>query len=122
MPIFKSPLPSKKQFVKLSYISKPFPRKGNAMFDIGFFELMIIMAIGVVIIGPKNMPKLARAIGKGWGEFQSTFNELKGDLMEEADNLKNSVNIDQLEQDVSAATKVDVDVNIDDINEKPKVS
>jgi Tat protein translocase TatB subunit len=91
------------------------------MFDIGFFELMIIMAIGVVVIGPKNLPKLARAVGKGWGEFQSTFNELKGDLMEEADNLKNSVNIDQLEQDVSAATKVDVDVNIDDINEKPKV-
>ncbi len=92
------------------------------MFDIGFFELMIIMAIGVVVIGPKNLPKLARAVGKGWGEFQSTFNELKDDLMEEADNLKNTVNIDQLEQDVSAATKVDVDVNIDDINEKPKVS
>lgn len=92
------------------------------MFDIGFFELMIIMAIGVVVIGPKNLPKLARAVGKGWGEFQSTFNELKDDLMEEADNLKNTVNIDQLEQDVSSATKVDVDVNIDDINEKPKVN
>ena len=92
------------------------------MFDIGFFELMIIMAIGVVIIGPKNLPKLARAIGKGWGEFQSTFNDLKGDLMEEADSLKNSVNVDQLEQDVSSATKVDVEVNINDINETPKIN
>ena len=92
------------------------------MFDIGFFELMIIMGIAVVVIGPKNLPKLARAIGKGWGEFQSTFSELKDDLMEEADSLKNTVNVDQLEQDVSSATKVDVDVNIDDINEKPKVS
>lgn len=92
------------------------------MFDIGFFELMIIMAIGVVVIGPKNLPKLARAIGKGWGEFQSTFNELKDDIMEEADNLKGTVNVDQLEQDVSAATKVDVDVNLSDINDTPKAT
>ena len=42
------------------------------MFDIGFFELMIIMAIGVVVVGPKNLPRLARAVGRGWGEFVKT--------------------------------------------------
>ena len=88
------------------------------MFDIGFFELMIIMAIGVVVIGPKNLPRLARAVGRGWGEFTKTFEDLKSEVMEEADKLKEDVNVDQLEQDVSAATKVDVDVNLE-INEKP---
>jgi len=83
------------------------------MFDIGFFEIMIIMAIAVVVIGPKNLPKLAKAIGKGWGEFQNTFNSLKQEVLDETENLKQNVNLAELEQDVTAATKVDVDVNLD---------
>ncbi|VAX29214.1 Twin-arginine translocation protein TatB [hydrothermal vent metagenome] len=83
------------------------------MFDIGFFEIMILMAIAVVVIGPKNLPKLAKAIGKGWGEFQNTFNSLKQDVLDETENLKQNVNLDALEQDVTSATKVDVDVNLD---------
>jgi len=83
------------------------------VFDIGFFEIMIIMAIAVVVIGPQNLPKLAKAIGKGWGEFQSTFSSLKQEVMDEAEGLKQSIDIDNLEQDIGAATKVDVDVNLD---------
>tara|TARA_B100000686_G_scaffold31565_1_gene32695 strand:+ start:5542 stop:5871 length:330 start_codon:yes stop_codon:yes gene_type:complete len=83
------------------------------MFDIGFFELIIIMGIAVVVVGPKNLPRLARSIGRGWGEFVSTFEGLKQEIMDEADNLKEDVNIDQLEQDISAATKVEVDVNLE---------
>ena len=92
------------------------------MFDIGFFELLIIMAIAVVVIGPQNLPRLAKSIGKGWGEFQRTFDDLKKDVMDEAEGLKQSVNIDKLEQDVGSATKIDVDVNLgmDDINSDSK--
>jgi len=88
------------------------------MFDIGFFELIIIMGIAMLVVGPKNLPRLAKAVGKGWKEFQSTFEGLKDDVLQEADNLKTSVNIEQLEQDVSSATKIDVDVNLD-LDDKP---
>ena len=90
------------------------------MFDIGFFEIMIIMVIGVIVIGPKNLPKLARAVGRGWGEFQKTFNELKQDVLNETEGVKQTVGIDQLEQEVSAATKEDIDVNLD-LNEEPDI-
>ena len=83
------------------------------MFDIGFFEIMIILAIAMVVIGPQNVPKLAKAIGKGWGEFQRTFSSLKDEVMDEAESVKKSVNLEGLEQEVSAATKVDVDINLD---------
>jgi len=83
------------------------------MFDIGFFELLVIMAIAVVVIGPQNLPKLAKAVGRGWGEFQQTFNSLKQDVLDETEGLKQNINIDALEQDVVKATKVDVDVNLD---------
>ena len=90
------------------------------MFDIGFFEIMIIMVIAVIVIGPANLPKLARAVGRGWGEFQKTFNELKQDVINETEGVKQTVGLDQLEQEVSAATKVDVDVNLD-LNDEPDI-
>ena len=92
------------------------------MFDMGFFELLVIMGIAVVVIGPQNLPRLAKAIGKGWGEFTNTFEDLKKEVMDEAEGLKQSVNIDQLEQDIGAATKVDVDINLsmDEIRDDPK--
>ncbi len=83
------------------------------MFDIGFFELLIIMGIAVVVIGPENLPKLARSVGKGWGEFQNTFDDLKQEVLDETDNVKRTAGIEEIEQEVSAATKVDVDVNLD---------
>ena len=87
------------------------------MFDIGFFEILVIMGIAIMVIGPKNVPKLAKAIGKGWGEFQRTFSSLKDEVMNEAENVKQTVNLEGLEQDVSAATKIDIDVNLDmDLN------
>lgn len=82
------------------------------MFDIGFFEILIMMGIAVFVIGPQNLPKLAKAIGRGWGEFQKTFSDLKKEVMEETEGVKQAVGLDQLEQDISAATKVDVDVNL----------
>lgn len=82
------------------------------MFDIGFFEILIIMGIAMVVIGPKNVPKLAKAIGKGWGEFQRTFSSLKDEVMNEAENVKQTVNLEGLQQEISAATKIDVDVNL----------
>ena len=99
-------------------------QRSSPMFDIGFFELLIIMGIAVVVIGPQNLPRLAKSIGKGWGEFQSTFNDLKKDVMDEAEGLRQSTDIDKLEQDIGAATKVDVDVNLsmNDINYDPKPS
>jgi TatA/E family protein of Tat protein translocase len=83
------------------------------MFGIGFFEILLIMGIASVVIGPQNLPKLARSLGKGWAEFQATFEELKQEVLDEADMLKESINIDQLEQDIVASTKVDIDVNLD---------
>ena len=82
------------------------------MFDIGFFEILIMMGIAVFVIGPQNLPKLAKAVGRGWGEFQKTFSDLKQEVMDETEGVKQAVGLDPLEQEVSAATNVAVDVNL----------
>jgi len=53
------------------------------MFGIGFPELLLILAIALVVIGPKRLPDLARALGRGMAEFKKATDELKQTFQEE---------------------------------------
>ena len=47
------------------------------MFGIGFPELLLILAIALIVIGPKRLPDVARALGRGLGEFKRATDEMK---------------------------------------------
>jgi TatA/E family protein of Tat protein translocase len=40
------------------------------MFGIGMPELLLILALALIVLGPKKLPELARALGKGMAEFR----------------------------------------------------
>ena len=50
------------------------------MFGIGLPELLIIMVIALIIIGPSKLPDLAKALGKGMSEFRKATQEIKESL------------------------------------------
>ena len=50
------------------------------MFGIGLPELIIIMVIALIVIGPSKLPDLARALGKGMAEFRKATQEIKESL------------------------------------------
>lgn len=47
------------------------------MFGIGMQEIVLVCVIALVVVGPKKLPELARALGKGYGEFRRAFDEMK---------------------------------------------
>lgn len=47
------------------------------MFDIGFFELLLILIVGLVVIGPERLPQVARTTGLWVGRFRQRFGEAR---------------------------------------------
>ena len=55
------------------------------MFGIGMTELLVILAIGLLVIGPKKLPELARSLGKGLAEFRRASTEMRREFLDVAE-------------------------------------
>ena len=67
------------------------------MFDIAWSELFVIMIVALVVVGPKDLPKLMRAAGQWAGraramadQFRRSFDDMARQA--ELDELRNEVN------------------------------
>jgi TatA/E family protein of Tat protein translocase len=45
------------------------------MFGIGAPELLIILVVALLVLGPKRLPEMARSLGRGMAEFRRASNE-----------------------------------------------
>jgi sec-independent protein translocase protein TatA len=54
------------------------------MFGIGMPELVIIMVIALIVIGPQKLPELAKSLGKGLAEFKKASSEIRSNFEAEA--------------------------------------
>jgi sec-independent protein translocase protein TatB len=50
------------------------------MFDFSFAELMVVMVVALIVIGPERLPKVARTLGHLWGRAQRYVNGVKADI------------------------------------------
>lgn len=50
------------------------------MFDIGFWELVVVGVIALVVLGPERLPVVARQVGLWIGRMRGFVNEVKGDI------------------------------------------
>jgi len=50
------------------------------MFGIGGQELILILLIALIVLGPKKLPELAKTLGRALGEFQRATDDLKKEI------------------------------------------
>ena len=50
------------------------------MFGLGMPEILMILAIALIVIGPKKLPDLAKTLGRAMGEFKRSAQDFKQSL------------------------------------------
>ncbi len=71
--------------------------------NIGFPELLIILAVALLVFGPKKLPEVGRSIGKALREFRRTSDEIKEKIEEE-------IQVDEF-RDIKEEFKKDIEGN-----------
>jgi sec-independent protein translocase protein TatB len=53
------------------------------MFDIGFWEILLIAIVALVVVGPERLPKMIRVIGLWVGRAQASFQSIRNEISKE---------------------------------------
>jgi Tat protein translocase TatB subunit len=72
------------------------------MLNIGPQELLLVLIIGLIVVGPKRLPELSRQIGRGLREFRKIQDDMKG-----------LVNLDEVTNEVRGMIRFDGDADVD---------
>jgi len=82
------------------------------MFGIGITELIVILIIALLVVGPKKLPDMAKGLGRAMGEFKKATSEFKESIETEtsiADIKKTlneiSVSVNDVTSDMAEATR-----------------
>ena len=78
------------------------------MFGLGVGEILLILALALIFIGPERLPDLARSLAKGYAEFRRSFDE-----------VKNSIEKDMRALNVEEHLRQGKKFNLDDVYKAP---
>jgi len=63
--------------------------------QIGWFEILVVVLLAILIIGPKDFPIVLRKIGSWTGSVKRYFNEIQKDVSELHENIENEISIEK---------------------------
>lgn len=70
------------------------------MFGLGAGEILIILVMALIFIGPKKLPKLARGLGQGLSEFQNAMKGITTSVQEPMERT-----VEELKEEIQDTNK-----------------
>lgn len=94
------------------------------MFEIGFSEIIVIVVVALIVIGPDKLPKLARTYGLLYGRVQRYISGVKQDIDRQValDTMKKATADAQQKLLTMQASLMEVHTEIEDMVIAPPVA
>ena len=67
--------------------------------QIGWFEILVVVVLAILIIGPKDFPIVIKKIGSWVGTFKNYFSDLQKDLTDIKSTVDDEISLDQDKSD-----------------------
>ncbi len=58
------------------------------MFGIGMTELLVILVLALLVLGPKRLPEMARSLGRGLAEFRRASTDLRREFLDVSEQAR----------------------------------
>jgi|SwirhirootsSR2_FD_contig_31_16320639_length_649_multi_13_in_0_out_0_2 Tat protein translocase TatB subunit len=65
------------------------------MFGVGLPELLVIMVLGLLVLGPQRLPEVARTLGRLYGQLRRVSEEFQRTIRQDLDALERQEDIDR---------------------------
>ncbi|MBP0049474.1 twin-arginine translocase subunit TatB [Marinobacterium sp. AK62] len=79
------------------------------MFDIGFFELLVVGVVALLVLGPERLPAAARTCGLWLGRVRRSLSSIQSEIREE-------LRVEELKR-TSAIQKEQLDKELDEMRQ-----
>ncbi|MFQ5851364.1 MAG: Sec-independent protein translocase protein TatB [Candidatus Binatia bacterium] len=76
------------------------------MFGIGMPELILILAVALIVLGPRRLPEIARALGRGIAEFRRTTDELKEEFRQVEEEIEDEPTLKEKSETLENQTPI----------------
>ena len=53
------------------------------MFGVGFPELVVILAVALIVLGPQRLPEVARMVGRAYGQLRRASEEFQNTIRQD---------------------------------------
>tara|TARA_B100000029_G_scaffold379548_1_gene374381 strand:- start:3641 stop:3877 length:237 start_codon:yes stop_codon:yes gene_type:complete len=63
--------------------------------QIGWFEILIVVILAILVIGPKDFPIMVKKIGSWIGSFKRYFSEIQNDITDIEDTIEEEISVEK---------------------------
>ncbi len=63
--------------------------------QIGWFEILVVIIVAILVIGPKDFPIVIRKIGNWTGSIKRYFTEIQKDITETQDSITEEISFEK---------------------------
>lgn len=75
------------------------------MFGMGMPEILLILAIALIILGPKKLPEIAKSLGRGIAEFKKATSDFKQSVEVDNDFKEAKETLQDMKRDVEQSVR-----------------
>ena len=77
------------------------------MFDIGWSEILVIAVVAIIVVGPKDLPRMLRSFGRMMGQVRRTANEFRRQFDDALRDAERQADLADARKELQAIGRID---------------